>query len=78
MSIANRRTKLVLSVFETLVSKGAAAVRPGDIASLLRERNQPLSFWEIRGELSTLEALGLIASNPDTGEWRPVAKSSAG
>jgi hypothetical protein len=53
-------------------------VRPGDIASLLRERNQPLSFWEIRGELSTLEASGLIASDPDTGEWRPVAKSSAG
>ena len=70
MSIGHRRTKLVFSAFEELVGKGKNEIRPGDITTLLRERNQPLSFWEVRGELSNLEAEGLIEVVAETGAWR--------
>ncbi len=76
MSITHRRTKLVLSTFEALVGEGHAAIRPGDITNRLREINQPLSAWEVRGELSNLATEGLIAVDPDTGAWHKVAAAS--
>lgn len=70
MSIAQRRTKLVFAVIETLVANGRTEFRHGDIASHLREQGQPLGVWEIRGELSNLEAEGLITANAATGAWQ--------
>lgn len=70
MSLAQRRTKLVLSVIESLVAEGRSEFRPGDIATRLREQNQPLGIWEVRGELSNLEAAGVIELDDDTAAWR--------
>jgi hypothetical protein len=76
LSIGHRRTKLVFSAFEELVGQGRAEIRPGDITTRLRERNQPLSTWEVRGELSNLEAEGLIEVHAETGAWRLVAEAA--
>jgi hypothetical protein len=71
-----RRKKIVLSVIEKLVADGRTLFRPGDIADYLREHNQPLAVWEVRGELSHLEADGVIANDAATGAWRLAAQRS--
>jgi len=76
LSIGQRRTKLVFTTFEELVAEGRKEIRPGDITSRLRERNQPLSYWEVRGEFATLEAEGLISVHAETGAWRLVAAAA--
>jgi hypothetical protein len=75
LSIGHRRTKLVFSTFEELAGDGHKEIRPGDITTRLRERNLPLSYWEVRGELSNLEAEGLIEVDAETGAWRLIAKA---
>lgn len=72
MSIALRRKKIVQNAVEALVGKGLVEFRPGDIADYLRERNQPMGVWEIRGELSGLEADGVLENDAVTGAWRPA------
>ena len=76
MSISHRRTKLVFATFEELVGEGRTEVRPGDITNRLRERNLPLSYWEVRGELSNLEAEGLICVHAETGAWQLAPKAA--
>lgn len=58
------------TVVESLVADGRCAFRPGDIVDRLRERNQPMGVWEVRGELSKLESDGMIQNDPKTGLWR--------
>ena len=70
MSLAQRRTNLVLSVIEKLVAEGRSEFQPGDVVTRLREQNQPMGTWEVRGELSNLEAAGVIELDPDTACWR--------
>lgn len=67
---------LVASVVEKLVADGRTGFRPGDVVSQLREQNQPMGTWEVRGELSKLEAEGLIENDPDTGVWRVAPERS--
>jgi hypothetical protein len=74
LSIGHRRTKLVFTTFEELVVEGQSEIRPGDITQRLREKNLPLSYWEVRGELSNLEAEGLIEVRPETGGWQLVGQ----
>lgn len=76
MSLEQHRTKLVLSVIDKLVAEGRTEFRPGDIVSRLREQNQPLATWEVRGELSNLEAAGMLASDATTGAWMPAPQRS--
>lgn len=76
MSLAQRRTNLVLAVIEELVEQGRREFRPGDVVSRLRERNQPLGAWEVRGELSNLEAEGVIEVNAETALWRLAPQRS--
>ena len=76
MSLAQRRTNLVLSVIEKLVAEGRPEFRPGDLVSRLREQNQPMGTWEVRGELSNLEAAGLIELDAQSGSWRMVPQRS--
>ncbi|MFW6027910.1 MAG: hypothetical protein ACOC9Q_00050 [bacterium] len=74
MSLEQRRTKLVLSVIESLVEDGITEFQPGHIATRLREWNQPLGAWQVRGDLSTLEADGVIENDAETGYWRLAAE----
>jgi hypothetical protein len=76
VSIAQRRTKLIFAIFEELAKSGRRDIRPGDITTVLRERNQPLAFWEVRGELSNLESAGLIEVDRESGSWRLAADTA--
>ena len=69
MSIELRRTEMVYSVIQELVAKGKATVRPGDVNSVLREREAPLGTWEVRAEFSRLEKDGRLACNEESGDW---------
>ena len=70
MKTLHKRTRLVLDAFEQLTADGAAELRPGDVAALLREKEQPLGAWEVRYEFSNLEAEGLIRCETDSATWR--------
>lgn len=76
MSLAQRRKDLVLSVIEELVAAGGAEFRPGDVVSRLREQNQPMGAWEVRGELTNLEAEGAIVLEPESGVWKLAPRRS--
>lgn len=76
MSLEQRRTDLVLSVIEKLVAEGRTEFRPGDVVEQLRAQNQPMGSWEVRGELSKLEAEGAVQVDADSACWRMTAKRS--
>lgn len=76
MSLAQRRTNLVLSVIEKLIAEGRSQFRPADVVTRLREQNQPMGTWEVRGELSNLEAAGVIQVEEETGVWRMAPQRS--
>jgi len=76
LSLEQHRTKLVLNVIDKLVEEGRTEFRPGDITSRLREQNQPLATWEVRGEFSKLEAAGMLRADPATGAWMPAPQLS--
>ncbi len=69
LSIELRRTKTVLAVIEEIVSQGRTQFRPGDVATVLRDRGQPLGVWAIQGEFAILEAEGLIKLDPATAHY---------
>jgi len=70
LSIDQHRTDQVFAVIEALAEAGAAEFRPGHIADRLREAGHPMLSWEIRGELSRLEAAGLITADDRTGAYQ--------
>ncbi|HEY5679278.1 MAG TPA: hypothetical protein VIS55_04355 [Pseudomonadales bacterium] len=76
MSIEQRRTKRIFRVIQEIVGAKGRDFRPGDIASVLRERGQPLGAWEIRGQLSILEAEGLIRLVPESGSWEMASSEN--
>lgn len=55
---------------------GATIFRPGDITARLRADGAPFGAWEVRGELSNLERLGLIVLDEDAATWRLVDGAS--
>ena len=69
LSTDQRRTDTIHSVIQELAAD-LPEFRAGDIASFLRERGQPVAVWEIRGELSKLEAAGLLSNDPVTSVWK--------
>ena len=78
MTTDRRHIDLVLRVFKELVAAGANGVTPGAVAARLRELGEPMGTWAVRGALSTLEADGEIAIDPQTGTWRPVNSAGTG
>ncbi len=66
-----RRTHLVRRVFEELAQRpgGDAGIRPGAINAELRARETPMGAWEVRVELTHLEAAGEVRCDPATGLW---------
>lgn len=69
MSERARRTKIVYDAAAALAESGAASFRPGDVAAHLRPTETPFGAWEVRGELSNLERLGLVELDADTATW---------
>lgn len=76
MGIDQLRTDQVYAVIEAIVADGQAEFRPGHIAEALRAAGSPMLSWEIRGELSRLEAEGLITADDATGAFA-LAKAAS-
>ena len=70
LSIERKRTETVYAILRELVEGGCSLFRPGDVCSVLRERNQPMGAWLVRGEFHVLEQESLIELIPETGDWR--------
>lgn len=66
-----RRTHVVLDIFKLLIAdgRGSDGLRAGDICTRLREMGLPMETWQVRGELSNLEANGSIVVDSRTGAW---------
>lgn len=75
MSIDRKRTETLFGLVCDLVASGQPEFRPGDICTLLRERNQPMGAWMVRLEFSNLEDEGLIAVDPASGAWRRTGQA---
>ncbi len=71
-----RRTKTVFDAVTALRDAGNVAFRPGDVTAHLRASNAPIGAWEVRGELTKLERLGLILLDEETATWRLVNGAS--
>lgn len=67
-----RRTRIVFDAAAALRAGGKPAFRPGDVTARLRESGSPFGAWEVRGELSNLRRLGLIALDENAALWRVV------
>lgn len=76
MSEQARRTKTVFDAVTALHDAGSTPFRPGDVTAYLRASDTPIGAWEVRGELSNLERLGLIALDENTAMWRVVNGAS--
>ncbi len=76
MSIDRKRTETVYGIVCQLAESGRAVFRPGDVCSVLREVNQPMGAWLVRGEFHKLEEEALIEAIPETGDWRLTAAPS--
>lgn len=80
MLIGKRRTDRVRKAVDDLLASGKAddGFLPGDVNRQLREQNEPLGAWEVRGELSRLERLGELRLDPASGRWvRAALRQSA-
>ena len=76
MSEQARRTKTVFDAVTALKAGGSTVFRPGDVTDHLRASGTPFGAWEVRGELTNLERLGLIVLDEDSGTWRLVNGAS--
>ena len=76
MSIDKRRTEIVEAVIDEIVENGKATFKPGDVADLLRDKNDPISVWQVRAEFSSLEGAGLIDFDSETALWKRKESSS--
>lgn len=73
MSERARRTKTVFDAVAALQDAGRASFRPGDVTAHLRAQGLPMGAWEVRGELSNLERLGLVELDEEAAVWQLVA-----
>lgn len=73
-----RRTDIVRRAFKELLAGGAGdtGLRPADICAHLRTAGQPLGSWEVRFELSQLEASGEICLDPATATWHSATRAA--
>ena len=76
MSEQARRTKTVFDAVSALQSVGATPFRPGDVTAHLRANVEPVGAWEVRGELTNLQRMGLIVLDEDTATWQLVNGAS--
>ena len=76
MSIDKRGTEIVEAAIDDIIENGKAAYNPGDDADLLRDKNDPISVWQLRAEFSSLEDAGVIDFDSETALWK--RKESSG
>ena len=69
LSIEKRRSEIVESAIDQIVQQGKSEFKPGDVADFLREKNEPVSVWQLRAEFSLLEEKGAISFDADTALW---------
>ena len=67
---------MVFDAVTALEAAGRAAFRPGDVTARLRANGTPFGAWEVRGELTNLARLGLVAVDAEMAAWRLVAGAS--
>lgn len=72
MSEAARQTKNVYEAALAVHESGQTDIRPGDIAAHLRDSGFLVAAWLIRGELTNLEAMGLVTIDTESATWRIV------
>lgn len=62
-------------VFEGLAAQAdpGVGIVPGAINAQLRELGSPMGAWEVRLELTNLEAAGEVRCDPATGRWHQVS-----
>jgi len=70
-----RRSDTIYAVIQQ-IAEDRPEFRPGDIADFLRDKGQPMGVWEIRAELSRLEAKGLLSNDANTGNWSLSTEAS--
>ncbi len=76
MSEQARRTKTVFDAVTALEDANSPGFRPGDVTAHLRASGKAFGAWEVRGELTNLERLGLIVLDEDSATWRLVNGAS--
>ena len=67
-----RRTKLVWLAINHLAGDSKApgsGLTAADVGALLREQDTPMGAWEVRGELTHLEEVGLLTLDAQSGRW---------
>ena len=72
MSETLRLTRAIYEAVCRVVADGNVALRPGDIVGHFRDQDRPLGSWEVRGQFSRLEDLGLLKNDATTGIWELV------
>ncbi len=55
---------------------GRETFQPGDVTAYLRDKGSSCGAWEVRGELTLLERMGLIELDPETARWHLVNGAS--
>ena len=76
VSIDKRRTEIVEAAIDEIIENGLAEFKPGDVADLLRDKNDPISVWQLRAEFSSLEESRVIDFDSETALWRRNGSSS--
>jgi len=74
MSTGKRHTDRVRHTVDQLLAEAqdGQGFLPGDVNALLRQQNEPMGAWEVRGELSTLERMGYLRLDAASGRWQRV------
>jgi len=67
-----RLTKAIYGAICRVVADGNDSLRPGDVVGYMRDEDRPLGSWEVRGQFSRLENLGLLKIDAATGIWQLV------
>ena len=74
VSINKRRTEIVEAAIDEIIENVKAAFKPGDVADLLRDKNDPISVWQLRG--NSLEDAGVVDFDSETALWKRKESSS--
>ena len=64
-----RETELILVTIQEMYNSGKTKFRPGNVAELLRKKNQPLGLWLIQAGCTDLTEQGIIILDLETSHY---------